>query len=354
MTTITSSDLRPRWSDPAAPALLSYPPAIDRLVRAEDQLRLTIEFLNLDVDPRTNLLVRVDRTEPFTGVRLVFGSQHTVEDTISTSDATPIDGVRPPDRSRLAARVRAGGGDAVRRQEDPRPRRPGAVAGRPGCAIPAREAPATSRPRRRGRRPSGAIDTEPVADVTALEVVDSLVFSPDPDGRFTAAAAPITRDDVTELWRARMEEGGLRAIYSRPGDPPFERPLAEDKRRLIVDATVTDPGDPIQVDRLWLTSQGCVSRPHRRVGGRRPRGLSAPGRRRPRSPRRGHRARLPGAVRPPRHHHPGDGSPVPRRRGRRHHGRARAGRLPRGLRPQGHLPGAPHAAGRPDRPLHSK
>lgn len=74
MATITSRDLDVGDQSRSARQPLT-PTRVDRLVRADDQLRLTIEFLNLDVDPTTNTLVRVDPTEPFTGVRLVFGSQ---------------------------------------------------------------------------------------------------------------------------------------------------------------------------------------------------------------------------------------------------------------------------------------
>ena len=73
----------------AAPRPLPSPTRTEQVVRADDQLRLTIELINLDVDPTTNRLIRVDAGEPFTGVRLVFGSQHTVEATISTADPTP-------------------------------------------------------------------------------------------------------------------------------------------------------------------------------------------------------------------------------------------------------------------------
>ncbi|MGH9118199.1 MAG: hypothetical protein ACRD0A_10100 [Acidimicrobiales bacterium] len=272
MATITSSDLRVGVRPGrAGPPII--PTRIDRLVRADDQLHLTIEFLNLDVDPATNTLVRVDRTEAFTGVRLVFGSQHTVEDTISTPDATSIAGFahRTARDSRLVFELAEGTPYVMKKILDLAARAllldDRAVPGSKSNA--AREAPATSRRRRRDRRPSGAIDaaeTEPATDVSALEVVDSLVFSPDRDGRFTTELGPITRDDVTELWRARLESSAdgdpatrpvVRAIWSRPGDPPFDRPLAEDKRNLIVHATVTDPGEPIQVDRLWLTSQGA-------------------------------------------------------------------------------------------------
>jgi hypothetical protein len=213
----------------------------ERVVRADDQLRLVIELLNLDVDLGTNTLVRVDPRQQFTGVRLTFGSQHTVEDTISTTDATPVDGVdhRTARDSRLVFELPEGTPYALSALLD--------LAAR-AVQLDDRAVP---------ERKSGNTE-EPAAEVTALELVDSLVFSPDPDGRFTSAAEPITQNGVTELWRARLEIGDTRpnlyAIWSRPGDPPFTRPLPADQRELIVTATLTD--EPLQVDRLWLTAQG--------------------------------------------------------------------------------------------------
>jgi hypothetical protein len=236
MATTISRDLElaPRPERPRPPLT---PIRIDRLVRPDDQLRLTVEYLNLDVDPVTNALVRVDPSEPFTGVRIVFGSQHTVEDTIVTTAKTPDEAFayRTARDSRVVVEVPEGTPYEVGEITDLATR---------VLVLDERSLPGSK------------LTTEPAQDVTALEVVDSLVFSPEPDGRFTAEPKPITRDDVTELWRARLEEGGVRAIWSRPGDPPFARPLAEAKRNLIVDATVTDPAEPIEVDRLWLTSQG--------------------------------------------------------------------------------------------------
>src|SRR4051812_28272456 len=74
----------------AAPLI---PSRVEEVVRADDQLRLTVELINLDVDLATNTLVRVDPAEKFAGARLIFGSQHTVEDTISTTAATPSEAV---------------------------------------------------------------------------------------------------------------------------------------------------------------------------------------------------------------------------------------------------------------------
>ena len=101
-----------------APAPL-VPTRVEEVVRADDQLRLTVELINLDVDPASNTLVRVPRTKGFAGVRLIFGSQHTVEDTISTADVTPTAAVdhrtaqpvRAEVRHRLQLAARRGAAD---------------------------------------------------------------------------------------------------------------------------------------------------------------------------------------------------------------------------------------------------
>ena len=130
-----------------------------------------------------------------------------------------------------------------------RPRRPGAE---------------PRRPRHPGIHTGTDWTPSPSADVTALEVVDSLVFSPDPDGRFTAAAKPVTRDGVTELWRARMEpdpetpECARSCTPSGPGPAtrPAVRPAAAAGRPRGDRRRHRDRGEPLQVERLWLTSQG--------------------------------------------------------------------------------------------------
>ena len=230
-----------------APAPL-VPSRVEEVVRAADQLRLTIELINLDVDPASNTLVRVDRTEKFAGARLIFGSQHTVEDTISTTADTPTEEVdhRTARDSRLVFALPEGTPYALSAILD--------LAAR-ALALDPRAIPGSK----------SKVSGEPTDEVTALEVVESLIFSPDPDGRFTAATEPITRADVTELWRARLEPDPseptvrpkLRAIFSRPGDPAgLDRPVKSEQRDQIVAANLIDPGDPMQVDRLWLTSQG--------------------------------------------------------------------------------------------------
>lgn len=245
----------------AATAKRTGPPLVatrvERITRAADQLALTIELLNLDVDRKTNTVVKVDPREPFTGVRLGFGSQHTVEETISTGAAPPSDGIdhRTARDSRLVFPLAPGARYALEVLID--------LAAR-ALSLDDRAIPLST----------STSSAEPTTDVTALEVVESLIFSPDPAGRFQAAAQPITHADVTELWRARLEPGpavpnppgqrpppgkrpGLRAIFTRPDDPAgLDRAVTSLEREQLVAATLTTPGEPILVDRLWLTSQG--------------------------------------------------------------------------------------------------
>ncbi len=237
----------PRAADAAAATRRTDPvpvSRVDRLIRADDQLSLTLEFLNLDVDQATQTLVTHDPRIAFTGVRLVFGSQHTVEATIGTADPTPTEAVdhRVAAESRLVVPLDPGTPYALKAVLD--------LASR-ALTLDDRAIP--------GRKP-GDPRIEPGQDVTALELVDSLVFSPGPDGRFVAGIAPLTHDDVTELWRARLDETGapatVRAIWSRPGDVPLARPLSQSQRDQIVAATTVDPADPIAVNRLWLTPHG--------------------------------------------------------------------------------------------------
>lgn len=237
---------------PAASAPV-VPTRVDRLIRADDQLSLTLEFLNLDVDSAGRTLVTVDPRAQFTGVRLVFGSQHTVEQTIGAEDDVPADGIerRTAAESRLVVALPTGTPHALKSILD--------LAGR-ALALDERAVP--------GRKPPAGT-TEPSPEVTALELVDSLVFSPEPDGRFTAGLAPVTRADVTELWRTRLlpnpntgsdtgesQPAKLRAIWSRPGGAPASRPLTADVRSQIVTTTTVDPAQAIEVNQLWLTTHG--------------------------------------------------------------------------------------------------
>lgn len=246
MAILDDTPIRGRVASGPRPGNGLTPSRIDRLIRADDQLCLTLEFLNLDVDQAGAALEVVDRREPFTGVRLIFGSQHTVEATIGAADPAPGDGVdhRTARESRLVVALPPGTPYALKTILN--------LAGR-ALQLDDRAVP--------GRRPRNL--GEPDDGVTALEVVDSLVFSPDPQGGFRAGLAPITSADVTELWRVQLDSdpatgqpGNLLAIWARPDDPPFERPLDADDRQRIVTATTVDPAVAIKGRRLWLTTHG--------------------------------------------------------------------------------------------------
>jgi hypothetical protein len=247
----------------ARPGLPRHPiTQVVRFVRPADQVDLRFEFLNLIVDGTSNTLQRVDPTDSFAAVRIVFGPQHTVEDPIGTGDLLPVDARdhRRAAETRVVIELPEGTPFTVEELL--------ALAKRT-LVLDNRADP--------GAKPAEN-DDEPTAEVTALEVVESLVFSPDSSGRFVADPKAVTHGDVTELWRARLgavnpsdEAGGVvepnepglsirpavRAIWSRPGDPPFDRPVDEGQREMIRDATISDPALPIEVDRLWLTSHGA-------------------------------------------------------------------------------------------------
>jgi len=136
------------------------PTRVDRLIRAADQLCLTLEFLNLDVDPTGRTLVTVDPRVAFTGVRMVFGSQHTAEATVDADEEAPTAGVdhRRAAESRLVVALPSGTPYALKSILD--------LAGR-ALVLDERAVPS--------RKPSST-SSEPSSEVTALELVDSLIF----------------------------------------------------------------------------------------------------------------------------------------------------------------------------------
>ena len=83
------------------------------------------------------------------------------------------------------------------------------------------------------RADGGALDAgdeqvEPASDVTSIEVPASLILSPSSAERFAASPQPITRGNVSELWRARLitpdgasEPPSVRAIAHRSDATEF-------------------------------------------------------------------------------------------------------------------------------------
>ncbi|GAA3383052.1 hypothetical protein [Cryptosporangium minutisporangium] len=239
---------------PAAPS----PPVgthLGTLVRPDDQVRLRIDLVNGAIDAAGGTIVATVAGRPIRLV-LTFGPQHTVEATIAATDTLPAaaQGQRQAAPSRISLTVPDG--------------TPFTVATLLDLAAFALHLD--------GRADGGTNSAEPTADVTAIEVPTSLVLSPTgrgpAKGRFTAATTPVTHDDVTELWRARLGvfDGtavveppaalpAVRAIWSRPGDPPFTRPVDEDQRALLVEQTTGPGSEPITVSQLALSSHGAFA-----------------------------------------------------------------------------------------------
>ena len=226
------------------------------LVRPDDQLRLRFQLVNGRVDPRTNSIVALLGEESIWYL-IWCGPQHLVEEPIATGTTPPGDARR----NRIAAETRI----VV---EIP--------SGTPFTLSTLLDLAAFAH--LLDERAHGGVDDtegeEPTSAVTAIEVPTSLILSPVPGERFVAATQPITRGNITELWRARLahvEKGdvleppaarpAVRAIWSRGDDPPFDvpRPVdAADRERLVSQTTSAKLGSaPIPVDRLWVSSQGA-------------------------------------------------------------------------------------------------
>ena len=242
-----------------APASAASTPAdfTHTLVRAADQLQLRFEFIHLARSG--NSLVQGTAGDPL--IRIVFGSQHTAEETVAGS--TPGGGGvghRSAGPSRIVVAVDPGSlpmdftTDALLDLADF------------ALALDARTEEGQG---------GGPNDGPPDEDVTAIELPEGLVISPDAASRFTAATAPVTFNGVSEVWRARLGTSGVdgveeppdgspivRALAETSGADAFDRALIKDHRDEIVEAT-TDYGnasypnnEPLSVQRLWLTPAG--------------------------------------------------------------------------------------------------
>ena len=221
--------------------------------RPDDQLRLRFKLINGAIDRDRNVIVGLLGEEPIY-YEIWLGPQHRVEAPIAL-------GGQPPDTA-CASRI-AGESRIVVEIPDQTPFTVTTLLdlGAYALVLDARAS--------RGAPNKG---DEPEASVTAIEVPTSLVLSPTPIHRFVAATQPITRSDVTELWRARLAryqksaiveppdgQAKVRAIWSRKEDPKFvpPRPLDSVDRDLLVSQTTGKGGIPISVKQLWLSSHGA-------------------------------------------------------------------------------------------------
>jgi hypothetical protein len=233
---------------PSGPA----PSLEHNLVRPDDQVRLRFELVNGAIDRDTNTIVSLEPEEPIY-YNIWFGPQHVVEQPIAT-------GTTPPGES-LASRI-AGESRIVVEMPDGTPFTVATLLDLAAYTLQLDE--------RAFGNADGTSKEEPTSAVTAIEVPASLILSPTPDEAFVADPGPITRGDITELWRARLAQVGsdgpvepptgapaVRAIWSRSEDPDFDRPVDADDRDNLVNQTTGKDSPPIPIKQLWLSSQGA-------------------------------------------------------------------------------------------------
>lgn len=252
--------------DPLLDALLgevayATPPDLTvRLLRPSDQVRLTFEFVNLQRNGA--ILEKINNANP-AFMRVIFGSQHTTEPAPASTFVMPANTAGPSlsaDPSRLVFFVDPPIDFTVDKLLD---------FATFNLSLDNRSDPAA---------PNSAVGTAPSDDVTAIEIPTGLILSPaGGSNRFTAEQAPITHNDVTELWRARLgvRSGAnlleppdatptVRAIYNALSFDPFASiPIDLIERGDLVNAmanygdTVLYPNhEAAEVGQLWLTSSG--------------------------------------------------------------------------------------------------
>lgn len=211
-----------------------------RLVRPDDQLRLTFELFNGTVDAVTNRIQPLIETEGIFYV-VAFGSQHTTESTVP-SGVVPPDEARAHRRalpSRVSVEVLAGTELTAGNLVDL-------------AAYALRVDP-------RADGADGDRRQEPAADMTSIEVPASLILSPPSGALFDADTVVRTRHGVAELWRAHLRSGG------GPGTRPTVRAIARrsdalqpsDDLDLLVEQTTGSGGVPLDVAALVLSSHGA-------------------------------------------------------------------------------------------------
>ncbi len=241
------------------------------VVRPDDQLRVTFEFVNLEVNG--DELVAIDGAEP-SQVHIRMGSQALTEEVINDLDPTPTVGVR----HHAAGETRI--------VYDVTPPQPYTLA---WLLDTAARLPVLD-DRAKWITPDPAAypnKSKPAPGVTALELPEGLWTSPDALGRFAADGDADTRGDVTALWRIRMGSAtfpgnefldtpeaspALRVLWTQgyiwgnaasAGSDSFPRALdARDRADLVrataehSDTTLYPNHEAARVRRLWLTSQG--------------------------------------------------------------------------------------------------
>lgn len=256
---------------PVVPVVDGRPSYSGRLVRPDDQVRIDYRLYNGIVN-ESNRIVALEPEEPIYYV-LSFGSQHTVEDAISTDGVPPVE----PRRHRRALPSRI----AVTVPKDTK-FTVGNLLALANYAIHVD-------PRANGIDKGGLSEFgSPALDETAIHVPASLVLTPIGAGigagRFRQVTGP-ANGSVHEIWRARLEGltagavPGVRAVAHLPHGSDFPDyldrleglpPQTTGRRGVPIDArelTLSSDGATIDLDGAWQTGD-IVAYQHRAITGR--------------------------------------------------------------------------------------
>jgi hypothetical protein len=205
-----------------------------RLVRAADQLDITVEIFDADVSGNT---IKTRNSKAY--VRVVFGPQHVAERHFGAGATVP---------TAQAAHMAAGDSVVVLK-----------LAGTTTFSFDALLDIAESSAGIAGQSTAGV----PAGDVSALEIPAGLLLSPVTGSRMRASRTPLTVNGVTEVWTARIERNqgrqpvelhAIRNLNSR--DLVSRIPNASDRNRLVTNTT-DGKKNRIKATRLWLSSSGA-------------------------------------------------------------------------------------------------
>ena len=201
---------------------VAAPPLTVEFVRASDQIRLRLEFVDLELID--NQLVEAG---PAPAIRVGFGPQHTVEAAIA-SGATP---------DADAADSRTAGDTVVVVSVDP----PLAFDSATLLDLTAWDLTTSS--------------GDP-NDGTLIEAPQAIVLAPEPGSVMSDESGARTVGDVTELWTARFTPTGVEVVENRDAGDDIElrSPSAAERDDLVV---LTSAVAPVEARRLWLSLHGA-------------------------------------------------------------------------------------------------
>ncbi len=211
-----------------------------RLVRADDQVLLDLEFVGLDLDEATGQLV-ASGGGPFL-MRMVFPSQHTAENAFGPN------GTPNPDNTR-------GHIDA------PATRLVFSV-------VPPLDFDVDTLLDLAAYSLEIAGSGNPGPDFTAIRVPAGLTITPIGNAGFRALTQPVTRGDVTETWMARLfDPTGTPEIEARNNGSSSDtavgarrQPDAQNRDDIVALTDPTNPDyAPALAHRLWLSLAGAFA-----------------------------------------------------------------------------------------------